>query len=210
MIVIGGQERHCVPRTNPTQGPRAANYKDKTMKLFATTATFVLLSTGLSLAAVDTNALIDSLQSQGYTRIEVKNGLSQVKIEAIRGTEKVEVVYDKETGAVLKSETETVQPGDDVAAGVSIETRDEDFLDDDSSDESMDDVNDDANDDAGDDSSDDGSNDSGDDDGGDSGDDNGGDDNGGDDSGGDDNGGDDSGGDDSGGDDSGGDEGDDD
>jgi len=196
MIVIGGQERHCVPRTNPTQGPRAANYKDKTMKLFATTAAFVLLSTGLSLAAVDTNALIDSLQSQGYTRIEVKKGLSQVKIEAIRGTEKVEVVYDKETGAVLKSETETVQPGDDVAAGVSIETRDEDFLDDDSSDESMDDasddVNDDANDDSGDDSSDDGSNDSGDD--------NGGDDNGGDDSGGDDNGGDDSGGDDSGGD----------
>ena len=196
MIVIGGQERHCVPRTNPTHGPRAANYKDKTMKLFATTAAFVLLSTGLSLAAVDTNALIDSLQSQGYTRIEVKKGLSQVKIEAIRGTEKVEVVYDKETGAVLKSETETVQPGDDVAAGVSIETRDEDFLDDDSSDESMDDasddVNDDANDDSGDDSSDDGSNDSGDD--------NGGVDNGGDDSGGDDNGGDDSGGDDSGGD----------
>ena len=187
MIVIGGQERHCVPRTNPTHGPRAANYKDKTMKLFATTAAFVLLSTGLSLAAVDTNALIDSLQSQGYTRIEVKNGLSQVKIEAIRGTEKVEVVYDKETGAVLKSETETVQPGDDLAAGISIETRDEDFLDDDSSDDFMDDVNDDANDDSVDDSSDDGSHDSGDDDGGD---DNEGDDNGGDDSGGDDSGGD--------------------
>jgi len=187
MIVIGRQERHYVPRTNPTHGPRAANYKDKTMKLFATTAAFVLLSTGLSLAAVDTNALIDSLQSQGYTRIEVKNGLSQVKIEAIRGTEKVEVVYDKETGAVLKSETETVQPGDDVAAGISIETRDEDFLDDDSSDDFMDDVNDDANDDSVDDSSDDGSHDSGDDDGGD---DNEGDDNGGDDSGGDDSGGD--------------------
>ncbi len=165
------------------------------MKLFATTAAFVLFSTGLSLAAVDTNALIDSLQSQGYTRVEVKEGPSQVKIEAIRGTEKVEVVYDKETGAVLKSETETVQPGDDIAAGVSVDTRDEDFLDDDSSDDAMDDANDDANDDSSDDANDDANDDSGD-DSNDDGSDDSGHDNEGHDSGGDDSGGDDSGSDD--------------
>lgn len=123
------------------------------MKLLSTTAAIVLLSAGLSFAAIDNNALVGTLQSQGYTRIEVKNGPTQTKVEAIRGTEKVEVVYDNATGEVLKREVETVRPGEDIAPGVSIRARDRDFLDG-SSDDSDDDLDDDLDDDSDDDSDD--------------------------------------------------------
>lgn len=164
------------------------------MKLFATTAAFMLFSSSFALAAIDTNALVTDLQAQGYTRVEVKTGPTQTKVEAIRGTEKVEVVYDSASGAVLKSETEAVRPGDDISPGVSIRNRDRDFLgggrrghSDDSDD--LNDDSDDSSDDASDDSGDSGDDDHGDDDHGD-------DDHGSDHDGGRGHGGDDSGGDD--------------
>lgn len=97
------------------------------MKLHATTAALWLVSTGLALAAVDPEALVNDLQAQGFTRIEVKTGPGQVKVEAVRGTEKVERVYDMATGAVLKTETKAVGPGDDLGPGVSFDSRDDDF-----------------------------------------------------------------------------------
>lgn len=78
-----------------------------------------------------TDQVIDRLQQDGFTRIEVQRGLTETKVEAIRGQMKLEVVYDRETGDVLKQETEAVGPGDDTAPGLQVRNRNRDFLDDD-------------------------------------------------------------------------------
>ena len=53
---------------------------------------------------------VQSLTSQGFTNIEVKSGATTAKIEAVRGGEKVEITIDLDSGAVVKSETQTVGP----------------------------------------------------------------------------------------------------
>lgn len=149
-------------------------------------------------ASLTVDGLIGDLQAAGYTRIEVKQGPTQVKIEAIKGSEKVETIYDMATGTVLKRETDVVDAGDNTAPGITIRDRRDDFIDavrgDD--DDGVDDDNgddDDRDDDKDDDRDDDRDDDHDDDNGGDDdhdGDDNGGHGRGGD-GGGDDNGGDD-------------------
>jgi hypothetical protein len=90
--------------------------------------TAALLFAGNAAVAFTTESVVGELSSQGYTRIEVRNGLTQTKVEAIRGTEKLEVVYDRATGAVLKTETEAVDAGDNTTPGVSVRNRNRDFL----------------------------------------------------------------------------------
>ena len=46
---------------------------------------------------------VTALQAEGYDRIEVKTGRTQTKIEAIRGAEKLEVVYDISVGVKYRS-----------------------------------------------------------------------------------------------------------
>ncbi|MAN97546.1 hypothetical protein [uncultured Roseovarius sp.] len=71
---------------------------------------------------------VTALQAEGYDRIEVKTGRTQTKIEAIRGAEKLEVVYDSTTGAVLKREIESAEYDDDISVGVKYRSRDRDFV----------------------------------------------------------------------------------
>ncbi|QYK41414.1 MAG: hypothetical protein KF887_18955 [Paracoccaceae bacterium] len=85
-----------------------------------------LLLSAPAVVALSAQDLIDSYSAEGFTRIEVKSGPTQTKVEAIRGTEKVEVVYDNASGSVLKREVETVAAG--ARAGIEIDTRDRDFL----------------------------------------------------------------------------------
>lgn len=80
--------------------------------------------------------VVEDLQAQGYDFIEIKNGLTQIKVEAIRGTEKLEIVYDRETGEVLKREVQRAASGEVGRSGIEIDTRNRDFLDDDEDDES--------------------------------------------------------------------------
>ena len=170
-----------------------------------------LLLTGHAALALTSEQVIDDLTAQGYTRIEVRNGLTQTKVEAIRGTTKLEVIYDQATGAILKSETEAVEPGDDTTPGISVRNRNRDFVrvsGRDDSDDSDDDSSSDDDDDRRDWSDDDDDDSRGrDDDSDDDSDDDRGDDHGGDDHGGDDRGGDEGGGDDRGGEGHGGDSG---
>lgn len=83
---------------------------------------------GGAFALVTTDSVIQELSASGYTRIEVANGPTQMKVEAIRGTEKLEVVYDTATGNVLKSETDIVDADENTTPGVQVQTRDRDFL----------------------------------------------------------------------------------
>ena len=119
----------------------------------------ILLAAALSLTggaafALTAQDIINTLSSLGYTRIELKTGPTQTKVEAIRGTEKLEVIYDNASGDTLKSEVQAVEPGENTAPGVSVRNRNRDFLRGDGNDDANDggaDNNDDDGDNAGDD-----------------------------------------------------------
>ena len=107
------------------------------------TSTFTSTSSAsafVNTSSDNTDQLIRDLQDQGFTRIEVENGVSQTKVEAIRGTEKVETVFDRATGDVISQEVETVRDGEDTSPGVEIENRSRDFVDAEGSDDDDDDL----------------------------------------------------------------------
>jgi hypothetical protein len=124
----------------------------------------VLMSTTFAHAAWDAKAVAQQYLDQGYTRVEIKVGITQAKVEAIKGTTKLEVIIDLATGEVLRSETEATRAGENVTPGVFVRNDDDDFLgsgsdDDDGDDSEDDDATDDDDDD--DDSDDDGDDDHG-------------------------------------------------
>lgn len=85
------------------------------------------MSTSLAQAAFDATAVGQQYLDQGYTRVEIKLGPTQAKVEAIKDSTKIEVIYDIATGDVLKSETGPVDGGDSVSPGVFVQNRDRDF-----------------------------------------------------------------------------------
>ncbi|MCV2869706.1 PepSY domain-containing protein [Defluviimonas sp. WL0002] len=130
---------------------------------FAAFSAAGVLASSTPALAITTEEVISGLQAQGYTNIEVKVGPSQIKAEASNGTDKLEVIFDKETGDVLKSEIYEGQ-GSDVDSGIEIENEGQDFLDDDDDDDRSGDDDDDDDDDSDDDDDDDDSDDDDDDD----------------------------------------------
>ena len=83
---------------------------------------------GVAQADAFTDAIVTNLQDLGYGFIEIQSGISQVKVEATRGTDKLEVIYDRATGAILKQENEPAEAEDIGRSGVKIRNRDRDFL----------------------------------------------------------------------------------
>ena len=96
-------------------------------KTIAFAAAFLLVG-GAGFAASANDQIIADLTGKGFQRIEIDNGVNQIKVEAIRGSEKLELVYDRNTGALLKQEMEQVRAGEDTAPGVSIRDRARDFV----------------------------------------------------------------------------------
>lgn len=131
----------------------------------------MILAASMASAAVNTQTLVADLRAQGYTWIEVKRGLTQIKIEAIKGATKVETIVDAATGTVLKREVEAASAAEQGRTGVEVSNRNRDFIDvvrgedDDSADDS-DDSDDDSDDSDDNDGSDDHGNDEDEDDGG--------------------------------------------
>ena len=97
------------------------------MKRLMLLSTALIFSATMSLAAITADELVLAYQAQGYTRIEVKTGLTQIKVEAVTGNSKVEVIYDALTGAILQQETSRANP-DDLSTGVEVSQEDHDFL----------------------------------------------------------------------------------
>ncbi len=114
-------------------------------KLFMSAAV-AALAASVAFAQSSTDNLVSQLQDQGYTRIEVKRGTSQIKIEAIKGDSKREMVYDLSTGALLKDEQGRVRLGEDTTPGVEFDDEDGDFIGDDDDDDDDDDDEDDDDD----------------------------------------------------------------
>ena len=103
------------------------------------TAAILLASTPAYADFVQTK--IDEFFAQGYTHFEVERGIVKSKIEGYSTAgEKIEVVIDNVTGAVIRQYTETVNDDDSRDIIESIETRYND------SDDDHNDSNDDHND----------------------------------------------------------------
>jgi hypothetical protein len=90
-------------------------------------AAFSLVAATALHAAITAEDIVAQYQAAGYQRIEVRVGATTAKVEAIRDGMKIEVTYDLASGAILKSETGAVRPGEDVTPGVEVRTgRDDD------------------------------------------------------------------------------------
>lgn len=76
-----------------------------------------------------TDRIVSDLQGKGYDYIEIKEGVGQVKVEAVRGSSKIEVVYDRATGDILKQERGVAGSDDRNRSGVEISTRSRTFVD---------------------------------------------------------------------------------
>ena len=102
------------------------------------------LTAHMAFAAIDPQTLADEYIGWGYSYVEIKQGPTQTKVEAVKGDVKIEVIYDNASGEIIKEETEAA--GDYAGrTGVEIDFRDEDFEDND--DENDDDEDEDDNDD---------------------------------------------------------------
>ena len=102
--------------------------------LLSTTAAIALASNALYAQSI-TDQIVSQLQAQGYESIEIENGQTQIKVEAILNGRKLEVVYDALTGVILKEEVSTADDDDTLRRGVRISSSDDDdFLDDDEDD----------------------------------------------------------------------------
>lgn len=77
------------------------------MKPMISLTAVLLMSSTMAFAAVTAESIATDLQAQGYTNIEIKQSATQIKAEAMRGSEKFEAVYDAASGDVLKQSTET-------------------------------------------------------------------------------------------------------
>lgn len=86
-----------------------------------------LLPAGFAQAQISPTQLAQDYAAAGYSRIEVKSGPTQTKVEAWNSTTKVETIHDNRTGAVLKTETEMLGAGTAILPGLSLRSRDKDF-----------------------------------------------------------------------------------
>ena len=101
-------------------------------KILLTTTALFSLSIGMALANVTAEQVVQDLQTQGYTSIEVYVGPTQIKAEGYQAGSRIEVIRDIVTGVVLKQEIEALSPDDlddDNTPGIEIEDVPFDFLD---------------------------------------------------------------------------------
>ncbi len=96
-------------------------------RVLALTAVLALLGTAAA-ATVSNEALIGDLSGKGFTRVEIKRGLTQMQVQAIRGTVRLELVLDVETGRVLRLRIGKVRLFDNTAPGAFVASRNRDFL----------------------------------------------------------------------------------
>ncbi len=83
----------------------------------------------MALAAIDPQAIADGLIADGYSFVEVKQGPTQTKIEAVKGTTVVETIYNNDTGDIIKQETEAADAEYLDRTGVDFKLTNKDFED---------------------------------------------------------------------------------
>jgi len=114
----------------------------------------LLLSTTLSVltaaplyAQSFTDRVVETLSQQGYQTVEIDNGPTQTKFEAVGDGTKIEVIYDRATGEILSQETGRFDGTVVEGQPIEIDTRTRDFVGDNRDDNDDDDDDDDDHDD---------------------------------------------------------------
>jgi hypothetical protein len=87
----------------------------------------VAFSASMAQAAITANDVVKTYQDGAYTSIEVVDGPTQIKVEAIKDGVKIEVIYDKASGAVIKTEQHNVTGTESGSTAVEVTTSDSDF-----------------------------------------------------------------------------------
>ncbi len=114
-------------------------------------AAFTLWSAVANAGAFE-DTIIQRYKDMGFQFIEIDQGPTQTKVEAIMPDgRKVEVIYDRATGKILKQENERADSREIARTGVEYDHDDDDFLDDDDNDDEDDHDDDHDDDDDGDD-----------------------------------------------------------
>ncbi|GEM_PF-5721649 len=93
------------------------------MKKTMLTLAFGLMIAGPAAFALTADEVVVDLQAQGFTPTQTRTNATWIKVEAIRGTQKREMILDKTTGAVLKDEVTVVQAGEVIVPGTSARLR---------------------------------------------------------------------------------------
>jgi DNA-binding CsgD family transcriptional regulator len=78
-------------------------------KLLLASTAAIAPATSPALAHSTTDQIVADPQSRGFTYVEVRQGPSQIKAEAVRDGTKLEVIHDSATGEILKKETEAAE-----------------------------------------------------------------------------------------------------
>ena len=89
----------------------------------------VAFSASMAGAAITADDLITTYQNAAFTSIQVTEGPTQIKVEAVKNGVKLEVIYDKETGVVIKRERTKATRAERSDTGVEVSTRSDDFAD---------------------------------------------------------------------------------
>lgn len=97
------------------------------MKIVLIAAAAMMMPLGAAHAQLSPARLAQDFVAAGYSRVEVKTGPTQTKVEAWSATTKMEVIYDTATGTLLKTESEMLT-GTAPVAGTSIRERGRDFV----------------------------------------------------------------------------------
>lgn len=87
----------------------------------------VAFSATMASAAITSNDVVATYQSQGYSYVQVKDGISQIKVEAIKDGVKLEVIYDKASGNVIRQESGAADASEATRSGVEVQQTNRDF-----------------------------------------------------------------------------------
>lgn len=101
----------------------------KLNRLLMMTAAASVMVAHMAVAQSSIDSLIAAYEADGFSSIEVQIGLTQVKIEGVKDGTKIEVVYDKETGALLSQETQPATESD-LHSSAEVKRTNDDFYDD--------------------------------------------------------------------------------
>lgn len=90
----------------------------------------MLVSATMAFGAITSDQLVAQFQADGYSFITVKTGLTQIKVEAVKGSTLYETVYDIATGTVIDTDTYAIGAINRPNTGVITRTVNRDFEDD--------------------------------------------------------------------------------
>jgi hypothetical protein len=89
--------------------------------------TAMIIAGNIAHAEMSTTAVADDYVAQGYSKVEVQRGQTQIQVEAVRGTEKITVIYDIASGNVLSTQSRLAPLQEQSERGVQIRSGAQDF-----------------------------------------------------------------------------------